>query len=642
MDDLGNRMSVEDRSERDILYAADIVNAYESVGAVGWWKMNESSGTTAADGSGNAQDGTLNNFGASPWVAGQTGYGNALEFDGVDDYVSIPSDTEFVFPDEYTYAVWIKPDNVTTSYQPILNRTTSSIWQMGFWLSNSQLRAYTHYSGDDAAATSVSGVITAGQWQHVAVVHKGGKNHLYVNGQEVSYATQTQATGTKTTYPAYGFVMGTGLESVQRYFKGCLDDVLIFNTALSAHAIEALYLDAAGTGEKYYAHDAAGNLIRDDRGYRYSYDYENRLSKVEKPDGAGDWQTVATFEYDALGRRIRKISYDSVPSVATLYYYDPDWRCLEEYQGGTLDRLYVYGNYIDEVVLGGGTAGAYYTLHDHLYSAVALLDTGTGAVLERYEYDAYGTAHVFDGSWNTLTASAYGNPYTFTGRRLDLLDNGDLETMYYRHRYYRPITARFLQRDMLGIGMHGQPTPGMQYLEGLNLYQYVLSAPTAGTDPGGLFKWWDCVACGAALLAKFGGALGGAAAFCPRDNPNISWGECISQVMSEYVSKCTLWEEFKKNPAEWVGAAACISCGVRFIEQITAPNPPPECDDESEPDCPSDSGGRSQKCILDGIDPWLNKCIYACPDGSTVLSGTPPCFPFIIVDDEYRPPTWPF
>ncbi len=388
MDDLGNRTSVNDRGDRDILYAADIVNAYESVGAVGWWKMNESSGTTTADGSGNAQDGTLNNFDGSQWVAGQTGYGNALEFDGTDDYVSIPSDTEFVFPDEYTYAVWIKPDNVTTSYQPILNRTTSSIWQMGFWLSNSQLRAYTHYSGDDAAATSVSGVITAGQWQHVAVVHKGGKNYLYVNGQEVSYATQTQATGTKTTYPAYGFVMGTGLESVQRYFNGCLDDVLIFNTALSAHAIEALYLDVAGTGERYYAHDAAGNLIRDDRGYRYSYDYENRLSKVEKPDGAGDWQTVATFEYvgamfanraeirpwrNALGRRIRKV--DAVASTTTLYYYDPDWRCLEERDGSeVLQRSFIYGNYIDEVLvmsIPGSPPTDYYTLHDHLYSPAA-------------------------------------------------------------------------------------------------------------------------------------------------------------------------------------------------------------------------------------------------------------------------------
>jgi len=250
--------------------------------------------------------------------------------------------------------------------------------------------------------------------------------------------------------------------------------------ALSAHAIEALYLDAAGTGEKYYAHDAAGNLIRDDRGYRYSYDYENRLSKVEKPDGAGDWQTVATFEYDALGRRIRKVDAAADPDVTTLYYYDPDWRCLEEYEGGTLDRLYVYGNYIDEVVLSGGSAGAYYTLHDHLYSAVALLDTGTGAVLERYEYDAYGTVRVMDTAFNPRPASAYGNPYTFTGRRLDVLDAGNLRQMYYRHRTYSPTLGRFVQRDPLGMIPNACRDACSrlfldQYTDGANLFEYGLT-----------------------------------------------------------------------------------------------------------------------------------------------------------------------
>ena len=268
--------------------------------------------------------------------------------------------------------------------------------------------------------------------------------------------------------------------------------------ALSAHAIEALYLDAAGTGEKYYAHDAAGNLIRDDRGYRYSYDYENRLSKVEKPDGAGDWRTVATFEYDALGRRIRKTSYDSVPSVATLYYYDPDWRCLEEYEGGTLDRLYVYGNYIDEVVLSGGSAGAYYTLHDHLHSPVALLDTGTGAVLERYEYDAYGTVHVLTSDFQALTGSQYGNPYSFTGRRLDVLDEGSLNLMYYRERAYSSHVGRFIQHDPLG------------YIDSLSLYQYVRSNPLGFRDPYGTglwkdFKEWLCE------VFKVGGDPGNAA-----------------------------------------------------------------------------------------------------------------------------------
>jgi|GEM_PF-2166430 len=314
------------------------------------------------------------------------------------------------------------------------------------------------------------------------------ENHLYVNGQEVSYVTQTQATGTKTTYPAYGFVMGTGLESVQRYFNGCLDDVLIFNAALSAHAIEALYLDAAGTGEKYYAHDAAGNLIRDDRGYRYSYDYENRLSKVEKPDGAGDWQTVATFEYDALGRRIRKISYDSVPSVATLYYYDPDWRCLEERDGSdVLQRSFVYGNYIDEVLVmtvPGSPPTDYYYLQDHLYSPVGLL-ASNGTVVERYEYDAYGTVHIMDASYGSRTASAYGNPYTFTGRRLDLLDTGALEMMYYRHRTYDAFAGRFLQHEKLGI-LDSILSPVWQLRLDRNLYGYATGNPILRGDGLGL------------------------------------------------------------------------------------------------------------------------------------------------------------
>jgi len=105
---------------------------------------------------------------------------------------------------------------------------------------------------------------------------------------------------------------------------------------------------------------------------------------------------------------------------------------------------------------------------------VALLDTGTGAVLERYEYDAYGTVHVFDGSWNSRAASAYGNPYTFTGRRLDTLDAANLRQMHYRHRYYDPTLGRFVQRDPGG------------YNDSANLYEYLMSTPVMGLDPLGL------------------------------------------------------------------------------------------------------------------------------------------------------------
>jgi len=237
-------------------------------------------------------------------------------------------------------------------------------------------------------------------------------------------------------------------------------------------------IDSAAIG-----HDDAGSLVQDRQGYRYQYDYENRIVRIYKLAGQSE-VTVATFDYDALGRRIRKV--DPIAEATTLYYYDPEWRCLEERDGsGALQARYVYGNYIDETLLMDRLGTEYYYLHDHLYSPVALLDTG--AVVERYEYDAYGTVHVFDSVWNFRTASVYGNPYTFTARRLDVLDFGNLAIMYYRHRYYEPYVGRFFQIDPWGIdpcsfrwnvfgGLH-------RGIIGESLYLYRVSA---SGDPYGL------------------------------------------------------------------------------------------------------------------------------------------------------------
>jgi hypothetical protein len=118
------------------------------------------------------------------------------------------------------------------------------------------------------------------------------------------------------------------------------------------------------------------------------------------------------------------------PDAATLYYYNPEWQCLAEYDGSNnLQRYFVYGNYIDEpLVMHRQSDGEdYYYGHDHLYSTVVLIDDG-GNVAERYEYDAYGAVLVYtddgnDDTWftgddTTASASDKGNPYTFTGRRL--------------------------------------------------------------------------------------------------------------------------------------------------------------------------------------------------------------------------------
>jgi len=120
------------------------------------------------------------------------------------------------------------------------------------------------------------------------------------------------------------------------------------------------------------------------------------------------------------------------------------------------------------------TAGplASFYVHDHLYSPVALLNE-SGAAHERYEYDAYGNCHIMDASYNPRSSSNSGNPYLFTGRRVDILDSGSLKIQYNRNRYYDYYTGRWLTQDPLG------------YVDGMNLYEYACSNPVDTVDPSG-------------------------------------------------------------------------------------------------------------------------------------------------------------
>jgi len=135
----------------------------------------------------------------------------------------------------------------------------------------------------------------------------------------------------------------------------------------------------------------------------------------------------------------------------------------------------------------------------HPYSLAALIGEN-GSIEEYYEYDAYGkcTVHTDDGAddtWltsddTTAAVSAQGNPYTFTGQRLDELDNGSLLIMYYKNRYYLVDIGRFIQRDPLGINPAGNENNPFdvtfQYDDGMNLYEYVGGMVVVSKDPDGL------------------------------------------------------------------------------------------------------------------------------------------------------------
>jgi RHS repeat-associated protein len=243
-------------------------------------------------------------------------------------------------------------------------------------------------------------------------------------------------------------------------------------------------------------YDAAGNLTRDKNGYTYRYDYENRLVEIRKTN---DTIVIATFEYDALGRRIEK--KDMLTGIAKRYYYDDQRIALQTSVSGsteTDEKYFIFGNYIDEVLvmhnLAGTYTGDFYYGHDHLYSPTVLFaydsQQQSWEPCERYEYDVYGQCRILSTNYELRTTSSYANPYYFTGRELDSMDGGSCKLMYYRARSYDPQTGRFLQRDPLGVNPGGGKDNHFkvrkQYSGNMNLYGYVKSNPLVYLDSQGL------------------------------------------------------------------------------------------------------------------------------------------------------------
>ena len=249
-------------------------------------------------------------------------------------------------------------------------------------------------------------------------------------------------------------------------------------------------------------YDANGNMIwnmlNNKRQYIYSYDYKNRLVKIEKniykkvnnseTDEIEHKKKIVQIKYDVLWRRIQKL-FNS--GGYRNYIYSNQHVILEE-NYSKKDKLknskqFTYSNSLDDVLSmklienktrkieeeyvskKGKTktrkikesyveTNTYFYQKDHLGSIIAITDE-TGTIVEEYVYDIFGKPYSKQIDWKItiLKKSPVGNTRMYTGREYDR----GLKLYYNRARYYDPKLARFISRDPIDIA------------DDVNLYAYV-------------------------------------------------------------------------------------------------------------------------------------------------------------------------
>jgi len=194
-------------------------------GLVAHWKFDETSGATASDSSGNGYDGTL--IDGPVWRPADGKIGGALEFDGIDDCVDIePIDVDYPI----TYSAWIKPAEITERHIA-LGRYYGG-YRLGIW--NGKYYNLSIQIEDTGYPVYITDPV-AGVWAHLALTYDGTTVRYYLNGEEI-YTAQASGTLSKTYYPWQ--IGANGKNS--NYFKGLIDDVRIYDRALSAAEIEEL------------------------------------------------------------------------------------------------------------------------------------------------------------------------------------------------------------------------------------------------------------------------------------------------------------------------------------------------------------------------------------------------------------------
>jgi len=187
------------------------------------------------DYSGTGNDGNCIGLTCPTWNSNGR-FGGAFEYDGADDYFDAGTDASLNFVNEITLSAWIYSDDYD-NYMGILTRR--QIFNWFFYVARGKAGFYIRQDGGTASGGADT-TLTNGEWHHVAAVYDDSQQtvYFYLNGAPDGSATfaDSMASGYWTSLSVGRCYYGSAWQ-----WNGLIDEVAVWNRALSSQEISSLY-----------------------------------------------------------------------------------------------------------------------------------------------------------------------------------------------------------------------------------------------------------------------------------------------------------------------------------------------------------------------------------------------------------------